>query len=401
MKLIKSILPFISAMAIVTTLQGENIVLPSGGMEFKIDTESKEVILLNIDEAVEAMKAAELTTLEVPGTVKDADGTEYAVTTVGYGLFQKISSLEKVILPASVKHFQGANFCECPDLKSVELGGNVEYIGGSSFNNLPQLSDFTLPESLLEIEDYSLNGIAITSLRLPAKLSRIGEGCFGSLHALESIDFSAVNACGLGAYSFAGLNSLKELDLGHAFWQIPFLSFYGMENVETITLPDLDNGPRVWIDETAFGKFPALKSVYCPHATPPNMTDNGRTHEFGGVTGAEESINKTTCTLYVPVGSAETYRNHPSWQAFAKIEEYDPASLNTVNAETSGEAISDHITIGNGVLTVFPSAPHAISIFSIDGKHYATVEARTGATLRPAHGIYILSANGQTLKIII
>ncbi len=385
----------------ILSLYANTTTMSTQGMVFALNDETKELTLKDIDEAVEAMKAAELTTLEVPGTVKDADGTEYTVTTVGYGLFQKISSLEKVILPASVKRLQGTNFCECPDLKSVELGENLEHIGWSSFIEVPQLSDLTLPESLMEIEDYSLNGIAITSLRLPANLSSIGEGCFGSLHALESIDFSAVNACGLGAYSFAGLNKLKEIDLGHAFWQIPFLSFYGMENVETITLPDLDNGPRVWIDETAFGRFPALKSVYCPHPTPPNMTDNGYTHEFGGVTGAEESINKTTCTLYVPVGSAETYRNHPSWKAFAKIEEYDPASLNTVNAETSGEAISDHITTGNGVLTVLPSAPHAISIFSIDGKHYATVPAHTGATLRPIAGIYILSANGQTLKIII
>ena len=71
------------------------------------------------------------------------------------------------------------------------------------------------------------------------------------------------------------------------------------------------------IGECAFGWCTSLTSIFLKPKTPPTIDDPGITFAF---------VDKKRCTLYVPIGTYEKYRNDEQWGKFANIEEFDYSS---------------------------------------------------------------------------
>lgn len=197
-----------------------------------------------------------------------------------------LSYLEEVVLPNTIKEIGWAAFRSLPALKKVNIPESVERIGNSSFSGCSCLQkiDLSSLSHLIEISNnaFSSSSCVPISLKLPDGLEAIGSFAFSNT-GVTSVDFSntslynisdnAFGECPItGALSFPG--TLRSV--GH--------SAFASAKVSSIKLksPDI-----VYLSENAF-----------------------------------ESVDKTTCKVYVPKGLNETYKADKYWSAFKNIEEF-------------------------------------------------------------------------------
>ena len=105
------------------------------------------------------------------------DGTEV----IGSGAFSGCGSIQRVVLPGSVRRIMSYAFADCRSLTGIELGGTAE-IGRGAFSGCTRLRRVYLPDSVRAVRSEAFQGcLSLKELRLPAKrpeeLSGISPGC--------------------------------------------------------------------------------------------------------------------------------------------------------------------------------------------------------------------------------
>lgn len=68
------------------------------------------------------------------------------------------SSIEKIILPNTVKNIDEYAFRNCAKLKSINLGDNVRTIGREAFDGCTSLKKIILPDSVYKVNKYAFDG---------------------------------------------------------------------------------------------------------------------------------------------------------------------------------------------------------------------------------------------------
>jgi len=123
----------------------------------------------------------------------------------------------------------------------------------------------------------------ITSIKLPSTVTSIGKNAFwGSIYLTSIILPEGVTSIGSCAF--------------------------GSTNLTSITLPEGITS----VEDSVFYNCRKLKEIYLRNSTPPSV----------GVDGLY-GIDKSSCKLYVPVGSREAYVAAAGWKEFQNIEESD------------------------------------------------------------------------------
>lgn len=96
----------------------------------------------------------------------------YGVRTIMNGAFYGMD-LKSVTIPDSVKYMGHHVFSECKLLEEIVLPPEVEKIELRSFMNCISLKEVKLPRSLRTIETEAFKGTAISSIEIPACLTRM------------------------------------------------------------------------------------------------------------------------------------------------------------------------------------------------------------------------------------
>lgn len=146
-----------------------------------------------------------------------------------------LSSLTSVTLPQSAKTIEDWTFKDCNNLNRIDLPINLQKIGAFAFSgctklekvNIPDsvtimreqafaycsaLNDLTIGVGLSQIPAYAFQSSGISSLILPDKIQKIGNGAFHSCENLSSITFG--NALKeIGEKSFCLCSNLRELNI--------------------------------------------------------------------------------------------------------------------------------------------------------------------------------------------
>ena len=89
------------------------------------------------------------------------------------------SGLEEVSCPDSLELIPNSCFYRCKQLNKVHLGISVNKIAYFAFDGCENLSDITLPESLIEIEDACFADTAIKAIIIPQNVKKIHGEAFG------------------------------------------------------------------------------------------------------------------------------------------------------------------------------------------------------------------------------
>lgn len=168
------------------------------------------------------------------------------VTTIESYAFAKLTALEEVVLPSTLKMIGVGAFLGCEKLKTINLE-HVQFINENAFlqcameevnlssvvaiNNYAfkdcPLTELTLPESAQSIGIGSFqNNAHMASLTLKAAKIKLGDRAFAGCEELLRVN---VNAAVIPAYAFAGCSKLKTVRLGKDVSVIGEFAFYGTE----------------------------------------------------------------------------------------------------------------------------------------------------------------------------
>ena len=208
-----------------------------------------------------------------------------SVTTIGVGAFEGCASLTSITIPSSVTSIGYYAFSRCMGLSSLAIPYSVISIGDGAFENC---------SGLINVESNNPNYTSQDGLLYNKTITTLIQ-CTISKKAKMTIP-SSVSSIGNGA-------------------------FYGCTDLSSIIIPFSVNS----IGNFAFGGCSGLTSIYTYVTVPTILSD---TYVFS-------DVNKTTCTLYVPIGLLSAYKNAAYWQDFVNIVEFDASAVsNPTNTTT-------------------------------------------------------------------
>lgn len=233
---------------------------------------------------------------------------------IGYGLFAGCSKLESIVMPDNVTVIERDALRDCASLTSLTIPASVEEVtpssgcvalaeiqvspanshyrseGGVLFNAdatgliwfpMGKEGDYTLPITVMSIDDYAFTGCKITSLTLPDELTDIGQ--------------SAFYGC-----------ELEEIHMPDKLRQIPVGVFQGCQRLSTVYL---GTGTEL-VSDYAFDGCPLLH-LYLSASYPPVC----RPDAFGR--SSDEIFS--TCVLHVPSNRLAMYKQDSEWGQFKNI----------------------------------------------------------------------------------
>jgi len=164
--------------------------------------------------------------LNIPAEI---DGKK--VVEVRENAFYKCESLEKVILPDTVKFVGHHAFYECASLKQAELSENIYSIDEGCFSGCISLEKIEFPNSLKIIEsDGFYNCYSLESVELPSEVEEIGDYAFANCTGLYDVKLGE-NTLSVGDYSFINCGNLGEINLPSSVSSIGSCAFGYSDNI--------------------------------------------------------------------------------------------------------------------------------------------------------------------------
>lgn len=125
------------------------------------------------------------TKLEIPEEYNGED-----VVGIRGDVFANVKTLEKVVLPDTIKEIRGGAFTNASNLEEINLPEGIPEIKGETFQGCSSLKEITIPDSVTRIgghafrENYSLEKVNISP---NSKLTEIGSSAFRDCYELEEI----------------------------------------------------------------------------------------------------------------------------------------------------------------------------------------------------------------------
>ena len=302
-----------------------------------------------------------------------------AVTNIGKGAFSKCSSLKKVSISNPIE-IKDNTFYQCSNLEEVQLLGGALGIGDNAFYSCIKLSDITILDVSEEYDGkYSIGANSFSEcqslkeITIPKNFTRIGSGAFSDCSNLEKVNIlGSMEFIGAGAfygtkissgfvekhirdkdivsfvieegvgqigdYTFLGAENLKSDHLPSTVYHITEKSFYGCNNLETVTISQ-DNPCFTIEDGIIYNKNKTILIRCLPGKNTkveiPNTVTEIEEYAFMG-------CSKLKGTLTVP-GSIKKISEH----AFERCTSEIPLVLEEGIESIEARAFSNSHFIGN------------------------------------------------------
>lgn len=166
------------------------------------------------------------------------------------------------------------------------------------------LKDNILPESAFQ-PTGGYGASALEEVILPNAVKVIGNGAFSGLSALRTVNMPE-DLERIGSYAFAN-TAITFVDFSHtSLANIDYEAFLGCSITGVLLFP----ATLSYIDSRAFASA-TVSSIKLKSPDKVSLSKD-----------AFESVDKTTCKVYVPKGLKETYKADNSWSIFKSIEEF-------------------------------------------------------------------------------
>lgn len=279
------------------------------------------------------------------------------VTDLGYYCFRNCRKLTSARVPGSVESIPDLCFLCNTSLSKVELSeglrkiGYYAFAGGSSGSPTGLLSEIHLPSTVEVLEKGCFACTKLRSIVVPASVKKIEPLAFSYCYNLESIEFQCqmdtltshmlysckglkqivfpkgLKVIGVSAMENVGIDrlvipegvtcimrssltncGLKGLTLPSTLEEIGPGAIFNHTQETTFTIPVSVRK----IGKAAFGGYCYFKELHMKCPVPP---------EYDTSLFTDALFNYKNCTLYVPTGSADSYRADPYWLKFKEIVE--------------------------------------------------------------------------------
>lgn len=285
-------------------------------------------------------------------TYTGSDGTVdgnyyYAENTFPNSAFMNNKVLKTILLNKELVSIESNAFSGCIGLNQCTLSESILSIGNNAFYNCTNLNFIKLPDNLISIEYSAFSGCTgLASISFPADLQKIGSSAFimctglttlSLPSGLKKMDESAFSLCKgltrvvfpkslsvISMLAFSACTNISSLEFPEGITQISYGAFSGCSGLQTLSFPaslnfigtgafsgcsgltemSLSSGLAV-LAENSFLGCTRLKKITNPNSIPIELSSD----VFSGV-------NQGTCSLLVPSGSENAYRNAPVWKYF-------------------------------------------------------------------------------------
>ena len=183
----------------------------------------------------------------------------------------------------------------------IQFDGEIKSIGSYAFHNCSALTSLTLPNSVTSIGFFAFSNC--TKLSKPIYNTTI----FARLPIDYNTSYTISDGIKeIASAAFRNCTQLPSVTISNSVTKIDESAFAYCTSLSSINIP---NSIKT-IDEHAFEGCSNLKSIYVG-SEPAQITAT-----------TFNNVNKTTCELYVPEGSLNSYKSASYWKEFKTIIEY-------------------------------------------------------------------------------
>ena len=184
----------------------------------------------------------------------------------------------------------------------------------------------------------------------------------------------------IGDEAFTGCSALSSAKIGESVESIGDYGFFGCTGLSEITVPESVNH----IGEYAFMGVHWLNEVHAESIVP----SDAHVTSFSNM--AYENA-----TLYVPAGTLDTYKAHPTWSKFLKVKiEGDTSGIDEI--ESDNETI---VTVSGSTITITGKGESdQVTVYDLTGRQLlSTTDSRF--TVDQASGIVVVYVNRKAHKV--
>lgn len=243
------------------------------------------------------------------------------ITEIKNNAFEGCRNLKEITLPLSLKIMENSVFAYCSNLIDVNIPASIgEVLPSSTFQDCTSLKKIVIPEGITKLDRYLFMGCSnLTDIELPKSLEHIGNRIIEGCDALRNLTIYH-NVSVIEQHAFDGCQGIEEIHLYRA------------------VLPETPI-PLGWLVDR-----------------PVIPADNN-------------------CTLYVPVGSVESYKASEYWNTFKNI-------VGEEISEPLNYQISFPWSISGGKLTVNGEETKNVMEFAMDSDVEIVAVPNTGYHLQ-------------------
>ena len=239
-------------------------------------------------------KGGKKTEVEVPESFHDQ-----IITSIGADAFsgrraKSCLSIEKIVIPDSVKRIGKNAFDHCEKLKELSLPSSLESIGENAFSACRKIKSFSIPESVKRIGQRAFAGCSgIKEFSFPSSIEEVPEHVLDGCVNLESVSLSPFTRK-IGKNAFNGCKRLKAIDIPETVETIEFFAFSGCAELKEIRLPK----QLKLVESLAFKGCESIKTICIPKDA---CLDNGTGSPFEGCKNLQAVTVDPDSSHYVSV----------------------------------------------------------------------------------------------------
>lgn len=318
-----------------------------------------------------------------------------SVTNIAMYAFENCSNLTSIIIPSSVKSIASHAFSDCNSVTSIAVPASVSSIEDGAFyscgalinvdSNNPNYSSidgvlFNKEQTKLIHCPTSKTG----AYTIPPSVNSIGNNAFSYNIELSDVSIpSTVNSIGFGA--FIGCRGLTSITIPESVISIETSCFFQCSNLASVTIPS----SVISIGGGVFWDCERLNSIYTYALSPVDLALS---------TNVFRSVNKDSCTLYIPYGSKDAYSAANEWKDFNNMVEMSGIFLSSNRIGTGPKESTTPVVISSSSnwnaesdqewLTIHPSSGIAgRDTISFTASAIPTTTTRTAMVTISATGI--------------
>ncbi len=240
---------------------------------------------------------------------------------LSYGEAAKVTSIRKFFRGTTIQSFDELQyftgiveigtdaFRQCKNLTNITIPQNVIWIEEYAFSGCNSLNDIIIPKDVTWIGDSAFSQCNnLTNIIIPNGVTTIGATAFFNCNRLENITIPN-SVTTLGNSVFQGCANLITAIIGNNITIIGSTTFSGCNNLTKIVIPQNVTS----IGSSAFSGCSKLKEIYCIPTNPPTLDGNT---VFSSIA--------SNAVFYVPSASVNIYKTADEWKDYTdQIIGYD------------------------------------------------------------------------------